>query len=322
MYMNTNIERGTYKMAKKVLTPEEVQAKMEKKAAKRKLFFGTFTKALAFFLAIAIAWSLAAIAFTPEVSGTASSGTTSSGTTSSGTTSAGTTTDTPVAADPSIDTAAIATAMNDASAKAAKGNYKIVRTAKYQEGKGISVVMMGSDATSTLNSLISGIDEGSTVDSVVGGFLGIGTKEITVKGGKGTVGDREVNSDEQYYLIKAMSLQAGDIMNASQNGDTYTFSIANAQNPERDNASPMSRATNDFITFDQVKNGVEGATSGALKVEGADVTYYNITVEATIKDGAFTSLKLKYSFDAALNLKLALAIDGSGSADVEAVYTF
>lgn len=52
-------------MAKKVLTPEEVKAKMEKKSAKRKLFFGTFTKALAFFLAIAMAYSLATIAFTP-----------------------------------------------------------------------------------------------------------------------------------------------------------------------------------------------------------------------------------------------------------------
>lgn len=52
-------------MAKKVFTPEEVKAKMEKKSAKRKLFFGTFTKALAFFLAIAMAYSLATIAFTP-----------------------------------------------------------------------------------------------------------------------------------------------------------------------------------------------------------------------------------------------------------------
>ncbi len=52
-------------MAKKVLTPEEYQAKVAKKAAKRELFFGTFTKALALFLAIAIVWSLAAIAFTP-----------------------------------------------------------------------------------------------------------------------------------------------------------------------------------------------------------------------------------------------------------------
>ena len=52
-------------MAKKVRTPEEVQAKLARKANKRKIFFGTFTKALAFFLAIAMVYSLAIIAFTP-----------------------------------------------------------------------------------------------------------------------------------------------------------------------------------------------------------------------------------------------------------------
>ena len=50
-------------MAKKNFTPEEMQAKAEKNAANCKLFFGTFTKALAVFLAIVIAWSLVTIAF-------------------------------------------------------------------------------------------------------------------------------------------------------------------------------------------------------------------------------------------------------------------
>ncbi|MGN1161280.1 MAG: hypothetical protein ACI4SX_03430, partial [Candidatus Fimenecus sp.] len=53
-------------MAKKVMTPEEYQARIEKKVSRRKIFFGTFTKALAFFLAIAMAYSLAVIAFTPN----------------------------------------------------------------------------------------------------------------------------------------------------------------------------------------------------------------------------------------------------------------
>ena len=52
-------------MAKKVKTPEELQASMERKTKRRKLFFGTFTKSLAIFLAIAMAYSLAVIAFTP-----------------------------------------------------------------------------------------------------------------------------------------------------------------------------------------------------------------------------------------------------------------
>ena len=54
-------------MAKKNYTPEEMQAKAEKKAANCKIFFGTFTKALAVFLAVVIAWSLVTIAFTAPI---------------------------------------------------------------------------------------------------------------------------------------------------------------------------------------------------------------------------------------------------------------
>ena len=63
-------------MAKKNYTPEEMQAKMDKKSANCKLFFGTFTKALAVFLAVVIAWSLVAIAYTaPSMGGTVVAGT-------------------------------------------------------------------------------------------------------------------------------------------------------------------------------------------------------------------------------------------------------
>ena len=68
-------------MAKKNLTPEELQAKMDKKSNKCKLFFGTFTKALAVFLAIVVAWSLITISFsTPSVgTGSASNGASNNG---------------------------------------------------------------------------------------------------------------------------------------------------------------------------------------------------------------------------------------------------
>ena len=53
-------------MAKKVKTPEEVQAALEKKVAKRAIFFSTFRKALALFLGIAFTFAMVQIAFTND----------------------------------------------------------------------------------------------------------------------------------------------------------------------------------------------------------------------------------------------------------------
>lgn len=66
-------------MAKKVKTPEEYQAAMEKKVAKRTLFFGTFRKALALFLGIAFTFAMVQIAFTKDAA-TVSTGGSATGT--------------------------------------------------------------------------------------------------------------------------------------------------------------------------------------------------------------------------------------------------
>ena len=51
-------------MAKKIITPEEYRAKLEKKAAKRKRFFESFLKTLAMCLAIGLTYSAVTIAYT------------------------------------------------------------------------------------------------------------------------------------------------------------------------------------------------------------------------------------------------------------------
>lgn len=51
-------------MAKKIITPEEYKAKLEKKVTKRKRFFEAFLKTLAFALAIALVFSASTIAHT------------------------------------------------------------------------------------------------------------------------------------------------------------------------------------------------------------------------------------------------------------------
>lgn len=333
-------------MAKKVLTPEEVKAKLDKKAAKRALFFGTFTKALAFFLAIAIAWSLAAIAFTPALNTgvVAGNNTTqqSSTTTPGGTTTPGSTTtpggtdtpdtpntpNTPSGTDtPSGDVnKTVADAVNAATAKAAKGSYEMERVCKYQEGKGINVKMLGGDATSVLNGVITAVDEKASLDSVVGGFLGVGTKKIKVTNGAGkrygsdgTMAD--LTAEEKDYLLKATNLSASDLASASVNGNVYTFTLANIADPQKDNKNPMHKATNDFITETQVKTAI-GSITDAITVESAKVNYYSISFKATIENGNLKQLDMSYKADAVMKLKVALAIDGTGSMEVNTTYKF
>lgn len=333
-------------MAKKVLTPEEVKAKLDKKAAKRALFFGTFTKALAFFLAIAIAWSLAAIAFTPALNTgvVAGNNTTTQGstTTPGGTTTPGSTTtpggtdtpdtpntpNTPSGTDtPSGDVnKTVADAVNAATAKAAKGSYEMERVCKYQEGKGINVKMLGGDATSVLNGVITGVDENASLDSVVGGFLGVGTKKIKVTNGAGkrygsdgTMAD--LTAEEKDYLLKATNLSASDLASASVNGNVYTFTLANIADPQKDNKNPMHKATNDFITESQVKTAIGNITT-AITVESAKVNYYSISFKATIENGNLKQLDMSYKADAVMKLKVLATIDGTGSMEVNTTYKF
>lgn len=61
-------------MAKKVLTPEEYKAKMDKKVDKRKRFGKTFLTAFAYALACVVVYAAVAIAFTPNVSNSAPTG--------------------------------------------------------------------------------------------------------------------------------------------------------------------------------------------------------------------------------------------------------
>ena len=354
-------------MAKKVLTPEEVQTKMEKKSAKRKLFFGTFTKALAFFLAIAMAYSLAIIAFTPATAPAASgnvqsgqqsggestdgddldifddvgsSSTGDSGSASTGDSGSSSTGGNGSASTPSGDSGSsnsgmskdeqkklVADAMNAATAKAAKGSYEMERVCKYQSGKGIKVTMFGGDATSVLNSAIQVVDKKATLDSVVGGFLGIGTKNIKVTNGvgqrygsDGTMAD--LTNEEKDYMLKAMKLSASDIENVKISDNVYTFSLAKIADPQKDNSNPMHKATNDFITESQVQTAISSLTD-AIKVESANVSYYSILFVATMDDsGNLKKLEMSYKADAVMKLKVGVAIDGSGSMEVNTVYNF
>lgn len=334
-------------MAKKVLTPEEFQAKLEKKTAKRNLFFGTFTKALAFFLAIAIAWSLAAIAFTPVGSGTVVSGGTQTGTTDGTGSSSGTSSDavdlggsgsgdasTPSgsgdASTPSGDSGASETAkadaikaLNDATAKVYKGNYKWERKCWFT-----SPIDVGN-ATETLNGIIQRVDENASIDSVVGGFLGITGDEndpawsADVKGGK-LPAEGRMNNEK--YLMKAFALTEGDVMQYKVEGNTYMFQLNACNNPQKDGKNALNHVTNDFITLTEVQEGVAGALGSLgslLKVESCDVDFTSIVVKAEIDGGNLKSVQISYSMNVkALNLKATLVpITGKGAGDMICTYS-
>ena len=332
-------------MAKKVLTPEEFQAKLEKKAAKRKLFFGTFTKALAFFLAIAIAWSLAAIAFTPAIGG----GTVVNGgnqTQQSNTSTPGDSTSTPGDSTPGDSTstpgdtntpstpgdtntpngstgvtaADAAKALNDATAKAAKATYKWTRSGKFTKDVNVGVL------TSVLNGLISGVvknndypgDDHYTVNEVVGGFLGI--KDLSGTFTNGKCADLNDN-DSNKYKLKAMTLTANDIANVSVSGNTYTITIKDTNTPDANSA--WAHASNDYITVDEVNKEIAKAVSDKVKVQkdGTSANYKNIKLIAVIENGKLTSLKYSYDMEATLAIKAGLTANGTGAAHMEASYS-
>ena len=194
--------------------------------------------------------------------------------------------------------------LNAETAKAAKGSYNYNRDCSYT-----SPVDVGG-ATGILNGIISALDEKSILDTVVGDFLGIGVK-------KGTMPKDGLKSD---YQIKATKLTEADLGNFAANNGVYTFTLADATNPKKTNATPFSRFTNDFITHEEVVDGIAGFTT-AITVNDTTVNYKNIKVTVTVEDGKITNIKYSYAFDAVLVLKAGIKITGNGAAVTKAEFS-
>lgn len=196
---------------------------------------------------------------------------------------------------------------NAETAKAAKGSYSFTRTGKF-----INPINVGS-ATEAINGIIHGVDENASLDSVVGGFIGVKAKPITgtVKAGKPAEGV------DAKYTLKAMSLTDADVTSFSVNGNKYTITVKDCTNPNA--SSAMARATNDYITFPEVNKSIANEVGSAIKVveNESSANYKKITFTATIVDGKMTALEYSYTFDATLKLKLTLIpATGTGSASI------
>ncbi len=200
---------------------------------------------------------------------------------------------------------------NKWTANAAKMSYKFKRVSAYTPNGAIDV----GSATGTLNKIIQGIDENSSLDSVVGGFLGIGNRDGEVKNG---VIPEGMN---QNYALKAMALTAADIKVATVNGNTYKIQINDCTNPQKDGKNALSRATNDFFTHAEVVKGISDFTT-LIKVNETNVQYKGIVLTAVVEGDALKSLELSYTFAAQLQLKAVVPINGKGEATNKLTYTF
>ena len=226
------------------------------------------------------------------------------------------TTDAPAGEDaPAADAGAFSKAnahemFNKWTAAAAKKSYKFARVCAYTPDGAIDV----GSATGTLNKIIQAIDENSSLDSVVGGFLGIGNRDGEVKNG---VIPEGMNVQ---YALKAMALTAADVKEASANGNKYTVKLGNFANPQKDGKNAFSRATNDFFTHQEVVDGIAGFTT-AIKVNSTDIQYSNVTLTAVVDGDNLKTLEINYGFSAKMVLKAVVTINGQGKATNKMTYT-
>lgn len=329
-------------MAKKekvTLTPEEIEAKKARKKEKRIIFGKTFERAIVWLLAVVLVYSVtyislnnkgvAAVSAGPAQSGSQNAGGSASksdwdtSANGSGSSQSGSQSSTSgdnasggnaAAAEAGVDAAAAAEAINAATAKAVAAGYHWTRSAQYTQP-----IDVGS-ATSGLNTLIKGIDSEASLDSVVGGFIGIGDKEMDIE--KGGSAAEQIDYHGENYALQATSLKAEDLKNLKVDGNTYTFEVENATSPQTDKSTAMSRLTNDILTQSMVDSEIKNFISAA-KINSATIEYTNIKATVVIEDGNLK--EFKYSYDgnvAELNIKVAfISVNGKGAMHVDGAYT-
>lgn len=311
-------------MAKKEkieLTPEERLAREERKKEKRKIFGETFLKACALFLAVVFVYSVTYVAFgkgrtvyqgvqvnTGTITSTGGGSSSSGG----GSSSSG---DSDTAAPASDEAAEAVKAINAATAAAEKAGYSWTRTSKYTKDVDVG------NATDTLNKIIKGVDSNADVNSVVGGFIGIGTKEATIA--KGEDAATVIDYHGESYKLKATSLQASDLQNLKVDGDTYTFTLPDANTPKKDGSTAISRLTDDIVIQEEVATEIQEQVGSAITVTSLVGVYSNINVKVVITDGKLVEMTYSYDADVSeLGLKVAIVnVKGTGAMHTEATYS-
>lgn len=314
---------------KPVLTPEELEAKNARKEEKRKIFGETFFKSLAVLMSIVLVYSIVYIAFgqgttieqkvvTQGTSNTGNGGAAQGGSSTGGNTAGGATSNTGTSSDaPASDASeakTVADALNSATKAVvdSKAGYDWARKCEYT-----TPIDVGN-ATDTLNKVIHMVDKKADLNSVVGGFLGVGDKKLTIK--KGEDAAAAIDYHGTNYALKATSLKPEDLKGLKVDGDSFEFTLDNVTTPAKDGSNSLSRFTNDIITKDEVEAEIKAQVS-VVTVNSLDGEYTNIKVKGTITDGKLVSLEYETSTSAKLALKaLGIGINGSGAIHTTASY--
>ena len=314
---------------KPVLTPEELEAKNARKEEKRKIFGETFFKSLAVLMSIVLVYSIVYIAFgqgttieqkvvTQGASNTGNGGAAQGGSITGGNTAGGATSNTGTSSDaPASDASeakTVADALNSATKAVvdSKAGYDWARKCEYT-----TPIDVGN-ATATLNKVIHMVDENADLNSVVGGFLGVGDKKLTIK--KGEDAAAAIDYHGTNYALKATSLKPEDLKGLKVDGDSFEFTLDNVTTPAKDGSNSLSRFTNDIITKDEVEAEIKAQVQ-VVTVNSLDGEYTNIKVKGTITDGKLVSLEYETSTSAKLALKaLGIGINGSGAIHTTASY--
>lgn len=311
---------------KPVLTPEELEAKNARKEEKRKIFGETFFKSLAVLMSIVLVYSIVYIAFGQGTTieqkvvtqGTSNGVAAQGGSSTGGNTAGGATSNTGTSSDaPASDASeakTVADALNSATKAVvdSKAGYDWVRKCEYT-----TPIDVGN-ATDTLNKVIHMVDKNADLNSVVGGFLGVGDKKLTIN--KGEDAAAAIDYHGTNYALKATSLKPEDLKGLKVDGDSFEFTLDNVTTPAKDGSNSLSRFTNDIITKDEVEAEIKAQVQ-VVTVNSLDGEYTNIKVKGTITDGKLVSLEYETSTSAKLALKaLGIGINGSGAIHTTASY--
>lgn len=215
--------------------------------------------------------------------------------------------------------------INDATSKAAnvKAGYTWSKQSAYT-GDGLVLNVPGF-VVSGVNAILGKLDTPTSIDNVVGNFIGIGElKGAVTKGTKaGKYTSKDGDFKETEYLVGAQLTEA-DVTKFEKNGDKVTLHLSACTEPIRDKKSSISRLTNDFMTKGDVVEALasQNDVPATLDEGKSSVSYNVIVVEGTIKDGKIVSLKYSYDWEANVTIKVsALGISGTGTANTTINYT-
>ncbi|MBQ4645112.1 MAG: hypothetical protein IJB72_05095 [Clostridia bacterium] len=199
--------------------------------------------------------------------------------------------------------AEIAKLFNDETAKAAKGTYNWTRTCKFT--KDIDV----GNATGVLNNIIAGIDANADLNSVIGGFLGVGNVSGTQK-------------DAGKCAIIPMKLTEKDIKSFTRTDKQITVLLNDSETPSKGGNTTFNHISNDFITKEEVVSELDKAVGTLVSVNDLQTTYNNVRMVVDLDSkGNPAEFTITYTMYAKLNLDMTISVVGDGEVETELKYS-